>query len=83
MTKTIKSQTSNTHYFLTIDEQSHAVDCTCGDYIHRHRTCKHMSAFNAEVTKAATFQALRNRFDSRLNGDEQSKRCYCEMSLGY
>ena len=82
MTKTIKSQTSDKHYFLTI-ENGHAVDCTCGDRQYRHRTCKHMSTFNQEVQKASTFQALMVRFDSRLNGDEETRRCHYEMSLGY
>src|SRR6266567_9082260 len=31
MTRTIKSETTNKHYFLTIDETGHAVDCSCPD----------------------------------------------------
>lgn len=83
MTKTIKSQTSNKRYFLTIDEAGHATDCSCSERNYRHHTCKHMRSFDAEVQRAATFHALRQRFDSRLNGDEQSRRCYYEMGLGY
>lgn len=85
MTKTIASQTSDTRYFLTIDDDGHAVQCSCPDRQHRSYkpSCKHMDAFNAEVQRAATFQLLRQRFDSRLNGDEQTRRCYYEMSLGY
>lgn len=86
MTKTIASATdTNKKYFLTIDDNGHAVQCSCPDRQHRSYKpcCKHMSAFEAEVQRAATFQALRNRFDSRLNGQEQSRRCYYEMSLGY
>ncbi len=88
MTKTIASQTSDTHYFLTINVATgQAEACTCGDYIHRQAarggSCKHMKGFNQEVQRAATFQALRNRFDSRLNGDLETRRCYYEMSLGY
>ena len=86
MTKTIASATdTNKKYFLTIDEQTgHATACQCPDRQHRSwkPSCKHMDAFNAEVNKAATFLLLRERFDSRLNGDEQTRRCNYEISMG-
>lgn len=85
MTKTIKSQTSNTHYFLTI-ECGLATDCTCPDRQYRRNwkhTCKHMNSFNAEVVRASAFLNMKELFDVRENGQEQSKRCYFEMSLGY
>lgn len=87
MTTTIKSQTHDTRYFLTIDEQAgRAEACTCGDYQYRQAArggaCKHMKAFNAEADRAATFILLRQRFDSRLNGQEQAKRFYYELSMG-
>ena len=82
MTKVISSQTSNKKYFLTI-ENGVATDCTCGDRQHRHHECKHMRNFDVEVNKAATFLLLRERFDSRLNGDIETRRINFEMSLGY
>ena len=83
MTKTIASATdTNKKYFLTIDGD-HATDCSCPDHQHRHHECKHMRNFNVEVQRAATWLLLRERYNSRLNGQEQSRRCYYEMSLGY
>jgi len=82
MTRTIKSQTSNSYYFLTIDaESSRAVDCTCPDRHYRHHTCKHMSQFNSELERAITFQSLKARYDCRENGDLDTRRCYFELSL--
>ncbi len=74
-----------TKYFLTIDSDGHATNCSCPDRTYRSYKpcCKHMSAFDAEVQRAATFQALRQRFDIRLNGQEDSRRCYREMALGF
>ncbi len=63
MTRTIKSETSNKHYFLTIDETGHAVDCTCPDRQYRHHTCKHMTHFNRAFEQAITFMALLGQFD--------------------
>ncbi len=39
MTKTIASQTTNRHYFLTIDG-SQATECSCPDRQYRHHECK-------------------------------------------
>jgi|SRR5713226_6966663 len=84
MTAIVKSQTSDTRYFLTINETTgHASDCSCKNRYYRRHTCEHMSSFDAEVQRAAIFQALRQHFDCRLNGDEQTRRCNFEMSLGY
>jgi hypothetical protein len=81
MTRTIKSQTSNKYYFLTIDETGHAVDCTCPDCQFRHRSCKHQRNFNQEVERAVAFTALKSRYDCRENGDLATRRCYFEMAL--
>lgn len=82
MTKTIASATdTNKRYFLTIDGD-HATDCSCPDRAHRHHECKHMRNFNAEVQRAATWMLLRERFDSRLNGDIETRRCNYEISMG-
>ena len=83
MTKTISSETSNKHYFLTIDETGHATDCSCPDRFYRHHTCKHMRNFQEEVERAQVFLALKQDYDCRANGQEQTRRCYYEMSLGY
>ena len=85
MTKTIASATDSTkRYFLTIDHAL-ATDCSCPDRQHRSwkSSCKHMAAFNAEVVRAATFQQMKALFDVRENGDEETRRCYLEMSLGF
>ncbi len=56
--------------------------CTCKSFqFGRGRACKHMIA--VQMGKDAAFKALRNRFDYRLNGTLESRRCYYEMSLGY
>ena len=82
MTKTIASATSTTtKYFLTIDGD-HATDCSCPDRAHRHHECKHMRQFSQEIQRAATFLLLRERFDSRLNGDIETRRCNYEISMG-
>ena len=74
MTKTIKSETGNKHYFLTIDESGHAVDCSCPDRQFRHHTCKHMTHFNQEVQKAIVFMALLGQFDCRSQAVIEAKR---------
>lgn len=65
MTKTIKSFTSNAQYFLTINEQGEAVDCSCPDHQYRNRTCKHMTSLDLEVRKAEKFATLKRDFDIR------------------
>ncbi len=60
--------------------------CQCGDWIYRGsragKPCKHMIAL--QMGKDAAFQALRNRYDYRLNGMLESRRCYYELSTcGY
>lgn len=75
MTKTIASQSSTKRYFLTISETIDlATDCSCGDRHFRHHTCKHMSNFNREVNRAATFNALVSRFDIRSQAVRDAKR---------
>ena len=83
MTKVLTSPDTNKKYFLTIDN-GQAVQCSCPDRQYRSYklSCKHMAGFNAEVAKASAFIALRSRYDVRLNGQEDSRRCYYEMSLG-
>ena len=74
MTRTVKSETSNKHYFLTIDESGHAVDCTCPDHQYRQRTCKHMRHYNEAFEQASAFNALRERFDVRSQRVIEAKR---------
>ncbi len=74
MTKTIKSETSNKHYFLTIDETGHAVDCSCPDCQYRHHACKHMTHFNRAFEQAITFMALLGQFDVRSQALIEAKR---------
>ena len=84
MTRTIKSYSDpRKHYFLTIsDETGQAVDCQCPDCQIRQHQCKHQRDFNAEVAKALVFNELRRKYDSRLNGDEVTRRCYYELQIG-
>ncbi len=84
MTRTIKSETSNKHYFLTIDETGHAVDCSCPDRIFRHHTCKHMKHYNAAFEQAIAFAALVALFDCRSQAVIEAKRAnyfYYEMAI--
>ena len=74
MTRTIKSETTNKHYFLTIDETGHAVDCSCPDRQYRHHTCKHMKHFNAAYEQAIAFAALVALFDCRSQAVIEAKR---------
>ena len=87
MTKTIKSFTSTQRYFATIDDETGLMtDCRCPDHAiycpNRKDGCKHMREFNTEVRKAEVFNALRQQYDSRLNGQADTRRCNYEMSLG-
>lgn len=79
MTRTIKSFTSNAHYFLTIDDATgQAVDCACPDHQYRGRTCKHMSGFNQEVIRAEAFNRLMAKFDVRSDAVKAARReAYC------
>ena len=81
MTKTIASQTSNAHYFLTI-ETDHAVDCTCPDRQYRHHECKHMRQFNAEVARAAAFLALKARIAAAEREARVAHRIAFELMMG-
>ena len=87
MTRTIKSFTSNAHYFLTIDDATgQAVDCQCPDHQYRGRTCKHMTSFNAEIKRAETFRELWHALDFRSEAqrDERAnRRAAYEMVMGY
>ncbi len=79
MTRTIKSQTGNTHYFLTIDEQKlEATDCTCGDRHFRHHVCKHITGFDAQLLKTLAFIALKNLYDVHSAQQQAARReAYC------
>ncbi len=87
-----------TYYTVCFDEQATQWTCTCPAGSRSYRDCKHRRAVQAsllaskamendrlaaEVKRAETFLALQARFDSRHNGDEATRRCYYEMSIGY
>ncbi len=81
MTRTIKSETSNKHYFLTIDEDGHATDCTCGDQHFRCHVkgnpahqCKHILHYNAAFALAIAFADLQALFDCRSQAVIEAKR---------
>lgn len=56
--------------------------CTCKAFQYgKGKPCKHMIAI--QINRDETFAALRKRYDVRLNGDEDTKRCYRELSNSY
>ena len=57
-------------------------DCTCKGF-QRWNHCKHQETLQRAYQRArqATFDELRKRYDSRLNGQADTRRCYFEMSL--
>ncbi len=80
MTTTITSQTdTNKKYFLTIDEQGHATECSCPDRQWRQHQCKHMRALDTEVLRAEKFTALMRQYDVRSQAvREQRRAAYIE-----
>ncbi len=86
MTKTLTSPDSGKKYFLSI-ENGRATQCNCPDRLHRSwkPCCKHMVSFNAEVEKAAAFQALMARFDVRsqaVREQEYTNYLNWQLSMG-
>ena len=78
MTLTIKSQTSNKHYFVELDETNTATSCGCPDRAYRHHTCKHMTAVTTEVARAIAFAALKELYDYRGKVQQAARReSYC------
>lgn len=74
---TINSFTDITQqYETTLD------DCTCPGFQKWHH-CKHNEALRRLYAKVRreTFDELRRKYDSRLNGDEQTRRCYYELQF--
>ncbi len=79
------TKTSNKHYFLTI-ENGVATDCTCGDRQFRGykpNGCKHMIDFNAEVTRAALFLALKAKIASAEREARAAARIAFELVMNY
>jgi SWIM zinc finger len=74
---TIASTTTpNVTYELT------ETSCTCPSFhFGQGRPCKHLLA--EQVRKDQTFRQLFTKYDVRASGQEDSRRCYYEMSLGY
>jgi hypothetical protein len=83
MTKVISSQTTSAKYFLTI-ENGQAVGCTCGAATYRHQAggCKHQRQFNQEVTRAATFLALKARIATAEREARAASRIAFELAMG-
>jgi hypothetical protein len=80
MTRTIKSETSNAHYFLTILD-GQALACTCKSFQYRH-SCKHQRQFNAEVERAAAFLALKSKIAQAEREARAAARISWELSMG-
>jgi hypothetical protein len=81
MTRTIKSETSDTHYFLTI-ENGQATDCSCPSRQWRKGACKHMNHFQAEVARAAAFLSLKSRIAQAEREARTAHRLAFEISMG-
>jgi len=81
MTLTIKSATSNKHYFVELDETNQATDCGCKDHEFRPGRlggCKHMQEVTTQVARALAFAALRNQYDYRGSVQQAARReSYC------
>jgi hypothetical protein len=76
MNAQIQSFTSQATYGLVVDETTgQATDCGCKDRQYRHRQCKHMREFDAEVQKAARFILVQNKVREMA----ETSRCYREM----
>jgi len=73
--------TENKTYETTV------TSCTCPDFQYRQAKigghCKHIQALRHEMNHATHFMLLRMKYDCRLNGDLETRRCYYELSLGY
>ncbi len=81
MTKVISSQTGTQKYFLTI-ACDQATDCSCPDHQYRRHDCKHMRQFNAEVTRAAAFLALKVRIAAAEREARVAHRIAFELMMG-
>ena len=80
MNAQIQSFTSTATYGLVIDETTgQATDCGCKDRLYRHRECKHMKAFDAEVQRAATFILLQRMIQEKRE-TARAWREYAEMA---
>lgn len=83
MTKTIKSFTSDTQYFTTIDDETGKMtDCRCPDHAtwcpNREGGCKHMKEFNEQMRKLEAFQQAWHALDFRSEAQQAARReAYC------
>lgn len=78
MTLTVRSETSNKHYFVELDDSNTATGCGCPDRKFRHHTCKHMSEVTTQVARAIAFAALKEQYDYRGSIQQAARReSYC------
>jgi hypothetical protein len=85
MTLTVRSQTSNKHYFVELDDSNQATECGCPDRAYRHHTCKHMREVTEQVARALAFAALRQQYDYRSETQRAIRRerfLNYELSIG-
>ena len=76
--------TLNSFTDCTVRYETTLNECTCPDHsFHPGNVCKHMEALRRAYAraKAQTFDELRRKYDSRLNGQAETQRCYFEMSF--
>ena len=94
MTRTISSETSNTKYFLTINDQTgKAVDCSCGDQQWRCHAkgdathqCKHIRLANWEIERAEAFRQAWHALDFRSEAQRDRRatlRINTELAMGW
>ena len=88
MTLTVRSETSNKHYFVELDETNQATACGCLDRQYRPGRaggCKHMREVTTQVARAIAFAALRQQYDYRgMTQREIRRAAYLnfELSIG-
>ena len=78
--------TLNSFTDITVRYETTLNDCECPDhYFHPNNVCKHMEVLQRAYQRArqATFDELRRKYDSRLNGQERTAYLNVAMSLGW
>jgi len=81
LTLTVRSETSNKHYFVELDETNQATACGCLDRQYRPGRaggCKHMQEVTTQVACALAFAALKEQYDYRGKVQQAARReSYC------
>lgn len=75
--------TLNSYTDCTQQYETTLATCTCKGFTRWHH-CKHVETLQRAYERArkATFDELRRKYDSRLNGQADTRRCNYELSIG-